>query len=105
MQHEKKKIMGTNKHGPFISKTVVPPSPGDDPKHELVALQIRRDTTTSPDPEWNDTEQIIYEQVDGVAGTGTARGIMYGFTKMETQTTGHSKERLKQLSKKMVLGK
>ena len=71
---EKKKIMGTNKHGPWISKTVVPPGPGDDPKHELVALQVRRDTTTSPDPEWNDTEQIIYEQVDQVAGTGTHRG-------------------------------
>jgi hypothetical protein len=71
---EKKKISGTNKHGPWISKTVVPPGPGDDPKHELVALQTRRDTTTSPDPEWNDTEQIIYEQVDGVAGTGTVRG-------------------------------
>jgi hypothetical protein len=48
---EKKKISGTNKHGPWISKTVVPPGPGDDPKHELVALQVRRDTTTSPDPE------------------------------------------------------
>jgi hypothetical protein len=71
---EKKKISGTNKHGPFISKTVVPPGPGDDPKHELVALQIRRDTTTSPDPDWNETEQIVYEQGDGVAGTGTARG-------------------------------
>ena len=71
---EKKKVMGTNKHGPFISKTVVPPGPGDDPKHEMVALQVRRDTTTSPDPEWNETEQIIYEQVDEVAGTGTHRG-------------------------------
>jgi hypothetical protein len=71
---EKKKIMGTNKHGPLISRTVVPPAPGDDPKHELVALLVRRDTTTSPDPEWNDTEQIVYEQSDGVAGTGTVRG-------------------------------
>jgi len=71
---EKKKIMGTNKHGPWISKTVVPPGPGDDPKHELVALQIRRDTTTSPDPEWNGTEQIVYDQSDSVAGTGTHRG-------------------------------
>jgi hypothetical protein len=71
---EKKKIMGTNKHGPLISRTVVPPVPGDDPKHELVALLVRRDTTTSPDPEWNDTEQIVYEQSDEVAGTGTHRG-------------------------------
>ena len=70
----KKKIMGTNKHGPLISSTVVPLGPGDDPKHELVVLKIRRDTTTSPDPEWNETEQIIYEQVDEVAGTGTHRG-------------------------------
>ena len=71
---EKKKVMGTNKHGPWISRAFVPPGPGDDPKHELVALQIRRDTTTSPDPEWNETEQTIYEQSDSVAGTGTHRG-------------------------------
>src|SRR6476660_7610498 len=32
-------------------------------------------------------------------------GIIYGITKMEIQTTGHTKERLKQRSKKMVLGK
>jgi hypothetical protein len=68
----KKKIMGTNKHGPHISRTVV--SPGDDPKHELVVLMIRRDTTTSSDPDWNESEQIVYEQQDEVAGTGTHRG-------------------------------
>ena len=68
---EKKKVMGTNKEGPPISRTVVPP--GDDPKHELV-LKIRRDTTTSPDPDRNETEQIVYEQSDSVAGTGTHRG-------------------------------
>ena len=71
---EKKQIMGTNKHGPLISRTVVPPGPGDDPKHELVALMIRRDTTTSSDPDWNETEVIHYEQDDQVAGTGTHRG-------------------------------
>ena len=68
---EKKKVMGTNKLGPTISRTVV--SPGDDPKHEL-ALTIRRDTTTSPDPDWDGTEQIVYAQSDMVAGTGTTRG-------------------------------
>jgi hypothetical protein len=68
----KKKIMGTNKHGPPISRTVV--SPGDDPKHELVVLMIRRDTTTSSDPDWNETEQIVYGQEDQVAETGTHRG-------------------------------
>jgi hypothetical protein len=71
---EKKKVMGTNKQGPWISRTFVPPGPGDDPKHELVALQIRRDTTTSPDPDLNGTEQIVYDQSDSVAGTGTHRG-------------------------------
>jgi hypothetical protein len=71
---EKKKIMGTNKQGPPISRTVVAPGPGDDPKHELVVLMIRRDTTTSSDPDWNETEQIVYEQSDEVAGTGTHRG-------------------------------
>ena len=67
----KKKLTGTNKHGPPISRTVV--SPGDDPKHEL-ALTIHRDTTTSSDPDHNETEQIVYGQGDEVAGTGTARG-------------------------------
>ena len=70
----KKKLTGTNKHGPPISRTVVPPGPGDDPKHDLVVLEIRRDTTTSPDPDWNDTEQIVYIQADEVAGTGTHKG-------------------------------
>jgi hypothetical protein len=69
---EKKKVMGTDKTGPDISKTVVS-FPGDDPKHELVVLKIGRHTTTSPDPDWNGTEQIVYEQDDEVAGTGTHR--------------------------------
>jgi hypothetical protein len=68
----KKKIAGTNKHGPPISRTVM--SPGDDPKHELVLLEISRNTTTSSDPDWNETEQIDYSQADQVAGTGTNRG-------------------------------
>ena len=70
----KKKIMGTNKLGPLISRTVVPPGPGDDPNHELVVLAIRRDTTTSPDPDFDWTELITYEQSDDVAGTGPTRG-------------------------------
>jgi hypothetical protein len=71
---EKKKIMGTNKWGPTISKTVMPLAPGDDPKHELVVLEISRATTTSPDPDFDGTELIAYEQADSVAGTGTQRG-------------------------------
>ena len=71
---EKKKVMGTNKFGPTISKTVVPPGPGDDPKHELTVLAIHRATTTSPDPDINGSEVILYEQADDVAGTGTSRG-------------------------------
>ena len=67
----KKKIKGTNKSDPPISRSVV--SPGDDPQHEL-ALLIRRDTTTSSDPDRNETEQIDYAQADQVAGTGTNRG-------------------------------
>jgi hypothetical protein len=68
---EKKKVMGTDKVGPFISRTVV--FPGDDPKHELV-LYIHRDTTTSPDPDVNGTEIMVYGQDDQVAGTGPHRG-------------------------------
>ena len=69
---EKKKIMGIQKEGPPISRTVV--SPGDDPKHELVVLQISRATITSSDPDFNEAEHIAYEQGDQVAGTGTHRG-------------------------------
>jgi len=68
----KKKITGTNKLVLPISRSVV--SLGDDPKHELVVLEISRDTTTSSDPDWNETEQIVYSQSDDVAGTGTNRG-------------------------------
>jgi len=71
---EKKKVMGTNKWGPPICRTVVPLGPGDDPKHELVVLAIYRGTTTSPDPDFNETEITTYEQADQVAGTGTHRG-------------------------------
>ena len=66
--------MGTNKQEPLISRTVVPPGPGDDPKHELVVLEIRRETTTSSNPDHNETELIVYGQSDLVEGTGTARG-------------------------------
>jgi hypothetical protein len=69
---EKKKVMGTNKFGPPISRTVV--SLGDNPKHELVVLAIYRSTTTSSDPDINETELISYDQADEVAGTGTQRG-------------------------------
>jgi len=69
---EKKKVMVTQKEGPPISRTVV--SLGDDPKHELVVLQISRATTTSPDPDFNEMEHIAYQQGDEVAGTGTHRG-------------------------------
>jgi hypothetical protein len=71
---EKKKVMGTDKTGPPISRTVMPPGPGDDPKHELVVLAIYRSTTTSPDPDFDGTELITYEQSDDVAGTGPTRG-------------------------------
>ena len=69
---EKKKVMGTDKYGPTISRTVV--SPEDDPKHELT-MNIRRDTTTSSDPDFNGSEITIYGQNDQMAGTGgTHRG-------------------------------
>jgi hypothetical protein len=71
---EKKKVMGTNKWGPPISRTVVPLGPREDPKHQLVVLAIYRATTTSSDPNLNESEVIAYEQADDVAGTGTQRG-------------------------------
>jgi hypothetical protein len=84
---EKKKITGTNKQGPTIFRTVVSP-PGDDPKHELVALMIRRDTATSSEPDWNETEEIAYEQNDSVAGTGTHRGYAIRLLKNGDTTYG-----------------
>jgi hypothetical protein len=78
--------MGTNKLGPTISRTVV--SPGDDPKHELVVLLIRRDTTTSSDPDWDGTEQIVYQQADQVAGTGPHRGYSIRLHKNGETTYG-----------------
>jgi hypothetical protein len=78
---EKKKIMGTHKSGPVISHTVVSLGPGDDPKHELVVLEIHRDTTTSSDPDWNEAEHTVYEQHDSVAGTGTHRGYYINLLK------------------------
>jgi len=83
---EKKKISGTNKYqGPPISRTSV--SPGDDPKHELV-LTVLRGTTTSPDPDWNENEIMIYGQADQVAGTGTDRGYFRRFHKNGDTTYG-----------------
>jgi hypothetical protein len=84
---EKKKVMGTDKLGPPISRTVV--SPGDDPNHELV-LSIRRDTTTSSDPDLNGTEQMVYEQDDQVAGTGTHRSYFRRLFKNGDTTYGSS---------------
>jgi hypothetical protein len=78
---EKKKIMGIHKSGPVISQTVVPLGPGDDPKHKLVVLEIRRDTTSSSDPDLNETEHMVYEQRDEVAGTGTHRGYFINLLK------------------------
>ena len=82
---EKKRITGTDKHGLPISRAIV--SPGDDPKHELV-LMIRRDTTTSPDSEWNETEVMVYGQTDQVAGTGTHRGYVRRLHKNGETTHG-----------------
>ena len=78
---EKKKVMGTDKFGPIISRTLVPLGPGDDPKHELAVQAIYRATTTSPDPDINGSEVIVYQQEDQVAGTGTARGYYVRFYK------------------------
>ena len=81
---EKKKVMGTIKQGPVISRTVVPLGSGDDPKHELVVLNIHRVTSTSSDPDFNETEAMFYEQDDQVSGTGTHTGYYSLVTKMET---------------------
>jgi hypothetical protein len=102
---EKKKVMGTNKWGPPICRTVVPLGPGDDPKHELVVQAIYRATTTSSDPDINETEITTMSRVTQWREPDPIGDILYGIIKMEIQTTGHTKDHLKQRSKKMVLGK
>jgi hypothetical protein len=69
-------LLGPGSESP-LSLTIgsgVPLGPGDDPKHELVVLAIYRATTTSSDPNLNESELIAYQQADEVAGTGTQRG-------------------------------
>ena len=75
---EKRKITGVNNFGPHVSQTIS--SPGDVPNHEIVQ-SIRLDTVTSPDPDFNGSKYVNYEQVDQVAGTGSHRAYGRQITK------------------------
>jgi hypothetical protein len=77
-QAEKKKSTGTNKWGPVISQTAAPI--GNVPNHDIIQ-SIRRDTTTSSDPDFNDTEALVYDHLDQVAGSGTHKGYGARFFK------------------------
>ncbi len=68
---EKNKITVTKESKRHISRTTV--NLGDTPKHQLVQF-IRLDTGTSSNPDFNDTEQLVYGQSDQVAGSGSHRG-------------------------------
>jgi len=74
-QADEKKIVGVNKPGPQLSKTVS--TPGDVPNHEIVQY-TRLDSVTSSDPDFNGAKYIAYGQDDQVNGTGSHRG--YGRT-------------------------
>src|SRR5215831_14708739 len=68
---EKKKITGVNNFGPHVAQTTS--LPGDVPNHEI-GQSIRLDTVSSPDPDFDGSRYVNYEQVDQVAGTGSHRG-------------------------------
>ena len=101
---EKKKVMGTNKWGPVICRTVVPLCPGDDPKHELVVLAIYRATTTSSDPDINETEIPPMSRLTKWREPEPTGGILRLHKNGDTDY-GTYEGTIKQLSKKMVLGK
>src|SRR5262245_37724929 len=71
VQAEQKKVSGMDKFGPMISETSMPL--GDVANHRLV-MSVRRDTTTSPDPEFNETELIVHSQNDVFATGNTHKG-------------------------------
>jgi hypothetical protein len=67
---EKKQLTWTTKWGEPQEVAVL--SLSDVPDHVLYQYK-REDTITSPDPEWNNTKWLVYEQGDEVAGDGTVR--------------------------------
>jgi hypothetical protein len=49
-------------------------SPGLYGKDHILVQWERRDKVRSPDPEWNGTEAVYYEQADEVAGSAAVTG-------------------------------
>ena len=86
-QAERKKISGTDKVGPPISETSV--LPGDVANHRLL-LTVRRDTTKSADPEFNDTELMEYQQIDDSATGGVHKVYFRRFFKNGDTLYGQS---------------
>jgi hypothetical protein len=77
-QAEKKKIMMTSQAGQSTDQIAI--SPDNVPNHVLYQHK-RKDTTTSSDPDFNNTEWMLYEQGDDVAGSESHRGYFTHFFK------------------------
>ena len=71
VQAEKKKVTWSTKWGKAQVAMMSPNVFGKD--HILVQWE-RRDKASSPDPEWNVTEVVYYEQADEVAGSAAVTG-------------------------------
>lgn len=73
VQAEKKKVTWTTKWG---EPKVAMMSPGAFHKDHILVQWERRDKVSSPDPEWNGTEAVYYEQADEVAGSAVVTGYV-----------------------------
>ena len=68
---EKKKVNCTTKWG---KAQVAMMSPRVFNKDHILVQWERRDAVSSPDPDWNGTEAVYYEQADEVAGSAVVTG-------------------------------
>lgn len=78
--------------------------PGDIPNHEI-SQNVRIDTFTSSDPDFNDIEQVVYGQNDSVARSGTQRGYSRVIHKNGDESYRNGKEPIKRPPKKVEPGK
>lgn len=79
---EKRSITYTTKPGTVVSRTV---NAGLQPNHELIQ-QVRNDTTTSSDEDWNGTTVTVASQQDLISGSGMIAGYAVRHHKNGDQT-------------------
>ena len=80
---ENRSITYTTTMGPVLSRTVT--ATGTMPGHELIQ-QVRQDTTSSADPDWNGTVLTNFSQSDLTGGGGLVSGYAIRTHKNGDQT-------------------